>query len=207
MISVEVLAIPEPGRCGWQLLPAQTAVPRWLAARIDWYVRPSAARTAAASIGRVLCEHVDWESVWARDRGLFLRREHLGAPPPPVFFHAAATLAALGSTLLLEVELEMVADKLALAVYGTGVRGAMTSEAWRSVAGLLTTCASTVREPWPRQLPVRPHVSPAAWVHDDHYTWWSYPFAGPVRESCGCAAEHGQPGAGFGPKPGGHRRG
>lgn len=207
--DVRIIALPEPGRCGWRVHPDQTLIPPWLVDRVDWHVRPSASPASPTPMARVLCGHVDWEYVWTVDPDLFDRRRHIGVPPPPVFFHAAATLAEQGFRLLLEVEFEQVEGQPAVAIYGAGVVGPLTRRAWQAVAGLLTTCTCTLHDPaCAQRRPIPGRVVPSAWRHGDHHTWWAYPYAEPVRDGCECSAYRGDDSDRFGPRAhtGRHRR-
>lgn len=199
-----VLFLPEPGRCGGRLDPHQSTVPTWLADLVDWHVRPSASPWASARMARTICTHVDWAAVWSRDPQLFIRRAHVGAPPPPELWAAREALADHGYDLTFEVQFESIGDELALAIYGAGAVGRLTDQAWQSAAPLLTTCCSTIREPRPDALPdlLPPRIVtalsrrrlptgliPQGWQTGDWlHTWWSYPLADTLRSNCPCPA-------------------
>jgi hypothetical protein len=203
-----LVAMPEPGACGWRVHPDDTQLPAWLRSLVDWHVRPSASPWAAGAMARVACAHVDWELVWIQAPELWDRRAQIGIPDLPVLWSARQSLAELGHELIIEVQLEELDGELGLAVYGAGVAGLLGDRAWRAVAPLLTTCVATIREPrsdylaslrtdplMPAVVEPRAHTGrPApgtttphawlagAWVH----TWWAYPMQGQLRESCAC---------------------
>ncbi|WP_309114641.1 hypothetical protein [Saccharothrix sp.] len=186
--------------------PAQVEVPEWLADMVDGHVWPSASPDELSRNARTHCGHIDYEVVWQRAPELFERRIHVGAPPPEELWAARRTLARHGFELILDVQFEVVAEGLALAVYGAGVVGRLTEAAWRDVAPLLTTCTCSVREPRedvdvsrgvmrPGRPPVRGafamplSVRPELWEASDvSHTWWAYPFFGTLREGCTCVA-------------------
>lgn len=210
-----VVFVPEPGACGGRLDPGQVLVPDWLAEQLDWHVWPSLSPWAASKRARTTCEHVDWEQVWRREPMLFERRWQLGTPPLDALWLAKHELADLNYRLCLDVEMQSVDNNLALVVFGAGVVGPMSDDAWAAAAPLLTTCAAVLREPrtdiaesgWLR--PARPAVSVGkrplpsgvrlsanSWqVGDWIHTWWSY-LDGPLASNCSCGA-HGS--ADFGP--------
>jgi hypothetical protein len=204
-----VVFLAEPGACAGRLEPGQDLVPAWLATMLDWHVWPSASPWAVSSRARTVCEHVDYELVWAQRPEWFQRREHVGAPPPEVLFAAKGELADLGQRLVLDVQLEEIDGQLALAVYGAGVVGRLTDREWKAVASLLTTCSARIREPLPdvdvdngplhlirparssrpgqRGLPTG--IQPEGWESGDWmHTWWSYPLFGALRPDCLCTA-------------------
>ncbi|CAL9677675.1 hypothetical protein SUDANB95_08002 (plasmid) [Actinosynnema sp. ALI-1.44] len=201
--------LPEPGACAGRLDPDKDLVPDWLAPMLDWHVWPSASPDALSGRARTVCEHVDWELVWNTEPDLFARRAQVGAPPLVDLWTAKHVLADAGIALAFDVQLEVVDDELALAVYGAGVVGRLDDASWREVAHLLTTCCSTLREPRedvePRRglsllRPARPAtgagrrpmpapVQPESWQLGDWvHTWWTYPFYGTLRDGCQCAA-------------------
>ena len=121
---VQPLFKVEPASCGGRLDPDQDWVPDWLANRIDRHAWPSASPWAAAGKARTVCAHVDWWQVWSDHPELFEARQQVGVPPPPVLWETQRALAAMGTELCFDVELEDLGDgKLGLAVYGAGVVG------------------------------------------------------------------------------------
>lgn len=215
----KVLFFPEPGSCGGRLEPGQDLIPEWLGDKLDWHVWPSMSPWALAERARAVCSHVDWPAVWRRAPELFSRRTQHGAPAPEVLWHARDELADHGYRLCFDVELQPVDGELALVIYGAGVLGALTDQAWAAAAPYLTTCASTIREPrqdlphpgWLRparpstgagKRPLAPGVSlpHGAWrVGDWAHTWWGY-YGGALIENCRCPAH--QPPTTRGQQPG-----
>ncbi|ONI88039.1 hypothetical protein ALI22I_20045 [Saccharothrix sp. ALI-22-I] len=201
-----VVFLPEPGACGGRLHPAQRLVPDWLASMLDWHVWPSSSPGVVSALARTRCTHVDAELIWATEPELFARRAQVGAPPSQDLWAARRILAERGFDLAFELHLELVEDELAIAVYGAGVVGRLTREAWREVAPRLTTCVSELSEPgedvdlargvirparpawWPPGMPPG-GVRPERWERGDTaHTWWRYPFHGTLRAGCTCPA-------------------
>jgi hypothetical protein len=197
----------EPVSCGGRIDPDQDWVPDWLVNRIDRHVWPSASPLAVARKARTVCSHVDWWQVWSDHPELFDARQQVGAPPPAVLWETQRALAAMGTELCFDVELEDVGDgNLGLAVYGAGVVGKLTQSEWDLAAPLLTTCTARVHQPRrdvdllglvrPARpvIPVGRHrriagVRPASWeIGDWVHTWWSYPVVGSLRDKCECSA-------------------
>jgi hypothetical protein len=175
----------------------QTQIPDDLAAMVDYHVWPSASAWEISTMARTVCDHIDYAVVAAKYPDLFRRRRQYGAPEPAVLWQARDRLAPLGYRLSLDVQFEAV-NGLSLVVYGAGVVGRLTDDAWAQVAGLLTSDWTTIVEPAPdvgdtvvlprparpstsrgrRRLPVP--VRPIAWeIGDWLHTWWSYPLMGP----------------------------
>jgi hypothetical protein len=203
-----LVAMPEPGACGWRVHPDDRRVPEWLRVLIDWHVRPSVSPWGANGMARVACAHVDWELVWTQAPELFDRRGQIGIPDLTAVWSARQILAELGYELIIDVQAELLDGELGLAVYGAGVAGLIGGRAWRAVAPLLTTCVATVREPSPDYLaalrsdPLMPATvepraragrpapgatAPHAWLTGAWlHTWWSFPVEGQLREHCTC---------------------
>lgn len=203
-----VLFRAEPGACAGRLDPGQGLVPDWLVPLLDYHVWPSASPYPISLRARTVCEHIDYGLIWHQHPDLFARRGQVGNPALPELWEAKRVLAEeFGTALAFEVQLEKIDGELALGVYGAGVVGRLSDAEWHAVAGLLTTCSSTVREPRPdleryggTVRPARPPtgagkrplpspVTPEGWqIGDWIHTWWSYPFYGTLRENCSCTA-------------------
>lgn len=195
-----------PRWCGGRLQGDSSVLPEWLATMLDGHAWPSASPYAALPWSRTVCEHVDYEGAWRDHRALFTEQPRTGAPAPSALWEAKRALAKSGTALLLDVQVELVDGRLALAIYGAGVRGWLDDVAWKRVAGLLTTCCSMLHEPHedvvPFDLlpsmkrpsssgkralptPVRPLSRESGY---GSYTWWGYPVHGTPEAGCSCAA-------------------
>lgn len=214
-----VVFLSEPGACAGRLDPDQALIPEALASIVDFHVWPSVSPWSVSARARTVCEHIDWELVWHQNPELFARRCHVGAPALSALWEAKLVLADTGIPLAYDVQFEDIDGELALAVYGAGVIGRLSDDQWDEVAGLLTTCNSTIHEPredvelfghilrpsrppavtGKRPLPhgIRPeHWDIADWAH----TWWGYPIHGALRHGCTCTAHTAQASAvQFGP--------
>ena len=193
---------------------------------IDGHVWP--APDGLPAHARTVCDHIDYERVWAAGPELFGRRAQVGAPAPELLWQAKDRLSSLGVRLAFDVHVENIGGEPAVAVYGAGVVGALPDRAWEAVAGLLTTCCTRFTEPRgdvdrfaglvrPARSPsvsgMRPcprGVTPETVSIGDHlHTWWQYPVHGRLTEDCPCPAHTAQarrpafgPGSAAAPMPG-----
>ncbi|RJQ66209.1 hypothetical protein D5S17_35900 [Pseudonocardiaceae bacterium YIM PH 21723] len=163
--------------------------------------------SAVPSIARTACHHLDWELVSVEQPDWFEASGQVGAPGLVALWEARNLLHEHGYEVIFDVRVDRWGDALAFGIYGVGVVGRLPSELWPAIAGLLTTCASTITEPRADidvyALPdlARPasghtgrhtgRVVPAGHqVGDGPFTWWSYPHLAALTDGCFCAA-HG----------------
>lgn len=180
-------------------------LPDWLVSMLDGHAWLSVSPFAASLWSRTVCEHVDYEIAWHDHRDVFNEHSRTGAPPPSVLWQVKRVLEAVDIALILDVEVELVEDRLALAVYGAGVRGRLDDVVWKKVAGMLTTCCSMLHESVTTVLPLtslqpvnRDPEACERTLRTDVPTdrvrlvhLWGYPIHGVPAPHCTCRAHEG----------------